>query len=316
MKNFLYSLVFISIVIFGATLTKSSFAKSDFQFLEAQYPYKIVEVQPNGTTSDYFGVDESLKPRDVIINLSLTLYPEDRVSAFPDPDLGIGSTIRLERAPVVKLRDGKKDLELRSWATTAGDLLAEKAIELGTDDKANFRSDSKVFDGSELTIIRVAVTTMIESEDIKYSTEKRSNSTVEQGIKKILQKGQLGEKKLFYEVTREDGVEVSRRLLKTEIAKEPVKEIIEVGTKIILYVSGEASWYKAPTMTAACRDVPRGTMVKVVNTANGKSVVVKINDYIGHRGRVIDLSSDAFAVLAPLSQGMISNVRVEKYYSE
>jgi rare lipoprotein A len=67
-------------------------------------------------------------------------------------------------------------------------------------------------------------------------------------------------------------------------------------------------------MTAACRDVPKGTIVRVVNTSNGKSVVVKINDYIGHRGRVIDLSSDAFAQLAPLGQGVIKNVRIEKYY--
>jgi len=192
--------------------------------------------------------------------------------------------------------------------------LAEKGIELGVDDKTNFRSDSRIYDGIELSIIRVAITTVIESENIKFKIETKSNPQVEKGVKKVLQRGELGEKKLYYEVRREDGVEVSRKLIKTEIVEEPVNEIVEVGTKVLVYLSGEASWYSAPAMTAACRDVPKGTIVRVVNTSNGKSVVVKINDYIGHRGRVIDLSSDAFAQLAPLGQGVIKNVRIEKYY--
>jgi hypothetical protein len=314
MRNFFYSLVLVFIIIFGTSVTKSSFAKSDFSLVAPSYLYKIIEVQPNGETMDLSGEVSTFNSVQVIADLGLTHYSEDRVSAFPDPKLGIGSVIRLERAPVIKLRDGKKELELRSWVTIAEELLVEKGIELGVDDKTNFRPDSRIYDGIELSITRVAITTVIQGESIKYKTETKNNSQIEKGVKKVLQKGQLGEKKLYYEVRREDGIEVSRQLLKAEIVKEPVSEIIEVGTKIMVYISGEASWYNAPAMTAACRDVPMGTMARVVNTANGKSVVVKINDYIGHRGRVIDLSSDAFAQLAPLGQGVIKNVRVEKYY--
>ena len=314
MKNFFYSLVLVSIIVFGASTTKNSFAESDSLSLSPNYPYKIVEVQPSGETGDFFGESSSFDPRTAITDLDLTVYPEDRVSAFPDPKIGIGSVINLERAPVIKLRDGKKELELRSWVTTAGELLAEKGIELGVDDKTNFRSDSRIYDGSELLIIRVAITTVTESEETKYKTETKNNPQVEKGVKKVLQRGELGEKKLIYEVRREDGVEVSRKLIKTEVVKESINEVVEIGTKVLVYLSGEASWYNAPAMTAACRDIPKGTMVRVVNTANGKSVVAKINDYIGHRDRVIDLSSDAFAQLAPLGQGVIKNVRVEKYY--
>jgi hypothetical protein len=314
MKNFFYSLVLVSIIVFGASTTKNSFAESDSLSLSPNYPYKIVEVQPSGETGDFFGESSSFDPRTAITDLDLTVYPEDRVSAFPDPELGIGSVINLHRAPVIKLLDGKKELELRSWTTTAGELLAEKGIELGLDDKANFRPDSRIYNGIELSIIRVAITTVIESESIKFKIETKSNPQVEKGVKKVLQRGELGEKKLYYEVRREDGIEVSRKLIKTEVVEEPVSEIVEVGTKVLVYLSGEASWYSAPAMTAACRDVPKGTIVRVVNMANGKSVVVKINDYIGHRGRVIDLSSDAFAQLAPLGQGVIKNVRIEKYY--
>ncbi|NOZ33229.1 MAG: septal ring lytic transglycosylase RlpA family protein [Alphaproteobacteria bacterium] len=70
---------------------------------------------------------------------------------------------------------------------------------------------------------------------------------------------------------------------------------------------GGASWYSLPgnmtangeimnpdAMTAAHRTLPFGTIVRVVNQANGKSVRVRINDrgpFI--RGRIIDVSKQA-----------------------
>jgi rare lipoprotein A len=58
---------------------------------------------------------------------------------------------------------------------------------------------------------------------------------------------------------------------------------------------------------AAHQTLPFGTRVNVVNLANGNRVTVVINDrgpYID--GRIIDLSDDAFAQLAPLGAGTIS----------
>jgi rare lipoprotein A len=50
----------------------------------------------------------------------------------------------------------------------------------------------------------------------------------------------------------------------------------------------------ASAMTAAHRTLPFGTMVRVTNTGNGKSVVVRINDrgpFV--KGRIIDLTPGA-----------------------
>lgn len=59
-------------------------------------------------------------------------------------------------------------------------------------------------------------------------------------------------------------------------------------------------------MTAAHKTLPFGTIVKVTNLANGKSVEVTINDRgpYGY-GRVIDLSSAAFEQIAWLGTGII-----------
>ena len=55
-----------------------------------------------------------------------------------------------------------------------------------------------------------------------------------------------------------------------------------------------------------------GSYVKVTNTANGKSVIVKINDRgpFG-AGRIIDLDKVAFQEIASLGQGVI-NVKMEE----
>jgi rare lipoprotein A len=68
--------------------------------------------------------------------------------------------------------------------------------------------------------------------------------------------------------------------------------------------SGER--YDKNAMTAAHRTLPFGTRVKVTNVANGKSVVVRVNDrgpFV--KGRVIDLSRAAFAAIADPREGVI-----------
>ncbi|MCK0197736.1 septal ring lytic transglycosylase RlpA family protein [Ancylobacter sp. 6x-1] len=81
--------------------------------------------------------------------------------------------------------------------------------------------------------------------------------------------------------------------------------------------SGMASYYgyrgktangerhSAAAMTAAHRSLPFGTHVRVTNTSNGKSVVVRINDrgpFV--RGRVIDVSTAAADALGFRSKGV------------
>lgn len=58
--------------------------------------------------------------------------------------------------------------------------------------------------------------------------------------------------------------------------------------------------------TAAHKELPFGTMVRVTNIANGESVVVKINDrgpFV--EGRVIDLTRSAFSEIADTSVGVV-----------
>jgi rare lipoprotein A len=64
--------------------------------------------------------------------------------------------------------------------------------------------------------------------------------------------------------------------------------------------------------TAAHKSLPFNTRVRVTNPANGKSVVVRINDrgpYVS--GRCLDLSRAAFAAIASLGAGVLPAARYE-----
>jgi rare lipoprotein A len=65
-------------------------------------------------------------------------------------------------------------------------------------------------------------------------------------------------------------------------------------------------------LTAASKTLPFNTRVRVTNPANGKSVVVRINDrgpYVS--GRCLDLTKAAFAAIASLGAGVLSSARWE-----
>ena len=76
-----------------------------------------------------------------------------------------------------------------------------------------------------------------------------------------------------------------------------------------LTASGET--YNMRAYTAAHKTLPFGTVVRVINTTNSKSVEVKINDrgpFVS--GRVIDLSQKAFEQIGCTNQGVVP-VKIE-----
>jgi rare lipoprotein A len=74
--------------------------------------------------------------------------------------------------------------------------------------------------------------------------------------------------------------------------------------------TGPASWYDASSGSCAHKTLPFGTVVRIVNLANGATATCTVDDRGPYEGdRIIDLSPDVFSKLAPLSEGVI-DVRI------
>jgi rare lipoprotein A len=73
--------------------------------------------------------------------------------------------------------------------------------------------------------------------------------------------------------------------------------------------SGER--YNRNKLTAAHKTLPFGTMVKVTNLTNGRTVIVKVNDRGPFaKGRIIDLSKKAAHKVGMIDAG-VANVKIE-----
>lgn len=69
--------------------------------------------------------------------------------------------------------------------------------------------------------------------------------------------------------------------------------------------------FKNNEFTAASNRFKLGTYVKVTNILNGKSVIVRINDRMGNKVRIIDLSRIAAKALGYIENGL-AQVKVEE----
>lgn len=119
-----------------------------------------------------------------------------------------------------------------------------------------------------------------------------------------------------------------KMILNSDILNKITKEI---SAKVIVEnaskkISGIVSWYAdkfhgkktssgelydKTDFTAAHKTLPFGTKVKVTNTRNGKSIIVKVNDRGPHtKSRLMDLSRAAFSSIGSTSSGTL-NVEME-----
>lgn len=156
-------------------------------------------------------------------------FPEDKVTAFPEPSLGLGTVVTVVRAMPVVVQDGKKTLTLRTWEDTVGGLIGEKKIELGAEDRVAPSLDTPLSTNLRITITRVARTQVTEKEIIPFQTviEKDYNQFV--GAQKVVQAGKHGEKEKIYLLIREDGELVSKTLLRTTTTLTPQVQRVQQG---------------------------------------------------------------------------------------
>lgn len=246
---------------------------------------------------------------------NLSLKTEDRVFPHTEAELFSGTSIIITRAhPLIVMVDGKEQT-LYTQATTVGRALEESTYQIEEDDIIKPSRDTFVVSGMKVTVTRVRIEEQSVEKPIAFDKKINEDSTLSWRKTIVTQKGENGIQKLTYRVSTYDGKEVNRKLIHTEVIKEPVTQISTQGTFVKLGAShtGGASWYAfTGTMAAANPWLPLGSYVKVTNLDNGKSVIVKINDrgpFVG--GRIIDLDKVAFAKIASIGAGVI-NVKMEE----
>lgn len=267
---------------------------------------------------EYYGRPFIASLSDLLIDLNVVVYQEDIVEAFPAPEFGLGSHIKIYRALPVTIVDWGRAKTYRTWQTTVEGLFDEQNLELGDNDRVEpgLKSRLAAKDGqATLTITRVAITEVKLKETIEFNRIQREDPELPRGRTKLT-KGVLGERTKTFRVTRENGVEVKHELLKNDITREPSHEVKIIGTKILIgkTYNGRASWYKYNSTKVASDLFKRGTNLRITNLNSGKVIFVNNDGCIcADTGYVVDLHPDHFIALGgTLGQGVLQNVRVDE----
>ena len=164
----------------------------------------------------------------------IVLYPEDittidRVDNLID---GAGLQLTIDRALAFNFTLYGKTSIVRTQASTIGEMLTEKGIKLGVDDRLSLNPDTKLTEELAVRVWREGKQTITADEEIDFQIEKIQDADREIGYRQITTPGIKGMRSATYEVIIQDGNEVSRTEIASLTTKQPVKQVEIVGAKL------------------------------------------------------------------------------------
>jgi uncharacterized protein YabE (DUF348 family) len=276
---------------------------------------KEITVVLNGRARTVYVTGSTVE--DVLEHVNVRLRQGDRVEPSRGAPIEEGDVIVFREAVQVRLSIEGRDRRIITNAPTVAYLLDSMGVILEKRDRVVPSPAAELLTGMRISVIRVEVRRVTEQAEVAFGTDVVYSDRYIQGQRVLERAGVPGLQELVYRVRLENGAEGARDLVDRRVLREPVNQVLVVGTREPNVQEGTASWYdwdgrRAPcggTLSgyyAAHRTLPCGTRVTVTNLGNGRSVTVVIRDrgpYVW--GRIIDLSDEAFSRIAPLGAGTI-----------
>ncbi|HEX7586283.1 MAG TPA: G5 domain-containing protein [Patescibacteria group bacterium] len=289
-------------IFFSTTRTTYNFSRE-----------KIIFLNDNGLV---FAAKTSVRTvADWLDEKNIKLAEHDNLTPDKNTALVSGTTVMIQRAVKIKIQVDGKTLENWTLQKTIAEAISENSITLGRLDKVVPEISFSPRLDMPIIITRINVEEKVVAEDIDFKIVTNTDGKLSWREKKITQPGEKGIREIKYRITYKNGKEITRIMLEKNITKNPVTQVVTQGTYMQLgkAAKGQGTWYAYQSgLFAASTTIPKGSYVKVTNTANGKSVVVQINDYGPQgKGRIIDLDKVAFAKIASIGAGVVG-VKVEE----
>ncbi|WP_114559182.1 resuscitation-promoting factor [Desertihabitans aurantiacus] len=116
-------------------------------------------------------------------------------------------------------------------ASTVGDVLAEAEVAYDEDDKVTPTPAEAAVDGTRITVVAVEVKDETAKQPVDFKTVRKETSELLQGTTETETEGVAGERTIVTTVTKENGKVVKEEKKSDEVTREPVDEVVLVGTR-------------------------------------------------------------------------------------
>ena len=171
------------------------------------------------------------KVKDALKEAEVELVKNDYVNHDLNACLTDGMNLSVVHRLAVSLTADGATGEYLTQAHTVEAFLQEQGVVLGEYDRVKPKLSGELSDGTKIVVKRVEVREMEQVEPVSYETEVTYSASMPAGTSRIIRKGENGEKRVTYRVTYVDGKEESREVIKEEILKEAVNQIVQQGSK-------------------------------------------------------------------------------------
>jgi uncharacterized protein YabE (DUF348 family) len=230
----------------------------------------------------------------IVKDAGLSLYPEDTTTLARSDDLlsdGAGLELTIHRATAFSFTLYGTTSEARTQAKTVGDMLKEKNVVLGANDRASVPLSTPISTGLAVQVWREGKQTITVEEPVAFETKQIQDADQEVGYKAVQTPGANGKQNVTYEIDIRDGKEVGRTKIAGIVTQAPTVQVVVVGTKSSNTFGGDFA--AALARLRSCEAGGRYT----TNTGNGYygAYQYNISTWAGYGGYT--LPSDAPAAL-------------------
>ncbi len=190
------------------------------------------------TITDTDGAPVQIKTMDtnvgkILSKQGIILNEGDRVNYALTDEVGDNAVISIRRAMSVNIAYMG---ETKSYLTTEKEVLkvlAEQGIVVDEDDDVYPATYRNVSEGDTISVLIRDTHNVTVQEEVAYTTTEVERADLAPGERIVIQEGKNGVNEYIYEISYEDGVEISRSLIKEEVLSSPVEEIVECGPESI-----------------------------------------------------------------------------------
>ena len=176
-------------------------------------------------------VREAIERADIILNEG------DKVEPGLDAEINANNYhINIYRARPIVIKDGRTTKYLMTANRDAKTIAAEAGLDVYDGDEVRLVPNANFLEAGAACIyeiIRNGGRTLTIEEEIPFAEREEKDYNLEPGVSEVKQLGEVGVKKVSYNVVYKNNVEVSRELVSEEIIREPVDRIVAVGVNAI-----------------------------------------------------------------------------------
>ncbi|MET9698129.1 ubiquitin-like domain-containing protein [Streptomyces sp. NPDC006529] len=147
----------------------------------------------------------------------------------PVPRGGLTLNVRTERS-VTFMADGR-ERTIRTNAATVQEALEQAGITLHAQDTTSVPPASFPRDGQTVTVLRITGTREVREERIPYEVERVKDPDQFAGTEVVERAGRPGARRVTYSLRTVNGVRQKPRRIAEEVLREPVSQVVKVGTR-------------------------------------------------------------------------------------